>query len=206
MLPRALTPQNIINKNRIILDFKEKWEKGFGKIEANARMLVWGGSGQGKTRFVLQLAKYLSGFGRIGYNSLEMGDSLALGAALMAEGIEKNVIILNRENIQQLTVRMHKRKSPEFLIIDSIQYLRDENGNSVNYKKYIKFTTGLPDKMLVFISHADGKEPAGRVAKTIRYDVDVKIHVQGFKAFITSRYGGGEPMTIWKQGAAEYWI
>lgn len=189
----------------MVLDFKNEWFAAFGRIEANSRMLVWGGSGQGKSRFVLQLAKYLSNFCRVAYNSLEMGDSLALGEALEAEGIDKNIIILNRETIEQITARMQKRKSPDVLIVDSLQYFRDNDGNGMSYKRYIKLSNILSDKMLVFVSHADHKEPAGRVAKAVRYDVDVKIFLQGFKAFITSRYGGGEPITIWEKGAKEYW-
>lgn len=189
----------------MILHFEKEWLRAFGKIEANARILVWGGSGQGKTRFVIQLANYLSRFVRIAYNSLEMGDSMALGEALMQEEAHKNIIILNRENTDQVLTRMKKRKSPECLITDSLQYLRDTDGNGLNYKKYIKLSSELPDKLLVFVSHADGKEPAGRVAKSIRYDVDVKIYVNGFKAFVTSRYGGGEPLIIWDEGAKEYW-
>lgn len=80
----------------MVLDFKNEWFAAFGRVESNSRMLVWGGSGQGKSRFVLQLAKYLSNFCRVAYNSLEMGDSLALGEALEAEEIDKNIIILNR--------------------------------------------------------------------------------------------------------------
>lgn len=205
MLPRALTPANIINKKRMILQFEKDWLAAFGRIEANSRILVWGGSGQGKTRFVLQMAKYLSNFLRIAYNSLEMGDSMALGEALHQEQAHKNIIILNRENADQVLTRMKRRKSPECLIVDSLQYLRDSEGNGINYKRYIKFSQELPDKLLVFVSHADHKEPAGRVAKSIRYDVDVKIFVQGFKAFVTSRYGGGQPITIWEEGAKEYY-
>lgn len=189
----------------MILDFKHEWLATFGRVESNARMLVWGGSGQGKSRFVLQLARHLSQFSRIAYNSLEMGDSMALGEALQAEKLHKNIIILNRENMEQVLTRMKRRKSPEVLIIDSMQYLRDENGNGMTYKKYIHFTSELHDKMLIFISHADHKEPSGRVAKTVRYDVDCKVFVKGFRAFVTSRYGGGKPLTIWEEGAKEYW-
>lgn len=188
----------------MILKFEKEWFASFGMVEANAKMMVWGGSGQGKTRFVLQLAKYLSGFCRVAYNSLEMGDSLALGEAMREEKLGKNIIILNRENIEQVLHRMQKRKSPDALIIDSFQYFRDKEGNGMNYNRYIKFTQALAGKMLIFISHADGREPAGRVAKSVRYDVDVKIFVQGFKAFATSRYGGGEPFVIWDEGAQEY--
>lgn len=189
----------------MILRFENEWYAAFGRPEVNTRMLVWGASGQGKTRFVLQLAKYLSEFCKVAYNSLEMRDSLALGTALKDEGLQKNIIILNGETMEHIIERMKRRKSPEVVIIDSLQYFRDNDGNGLNYKRYIKFVSALRDKMLIFISHADGKEPAGRIAKAIRFDVDYKIMVQGFKAFVSSRTGGGNPITIWEEGAKEYY-
>ena len=45
----------------------------------------------------------------------------------------------------------------------------------------------------------------------MRYDSDVKIRVEGYKAFVTTRYEdpdkgeGGADFIIWEQGAAEYW-
>ena len=49
------------------------------------------------------------------------------------------------------------------------------------------------------------------MAKNIRYDADIKIRVEGYKAFATTRYEdsdkgeGGQDYTIWEQGAREYW-
>jgi hypothetical protein len=41
----------------------------------------------------------------------------------------------------------------------------------------------------------------------IRYDADVKMRTEGFKAFVTSRYeGGGSDFIIYEQGAAAYWV
>jgi len=34
---------------------------------------------------------------------------------------------------------------------------------------------------------------------TVRYDANVKIYVDKFKAYPTSRYGGGAPYIIWKE-------
>ena len=37
---------------------------------------------------------------------------------------------------------------------------------------------------------------------------EIKIRTEGFKAFVNSRFadgeGGGEPFTIWEEGAARY--
>ena len=72
-------------------------------------------------------------------------------------------------------------------------------------RSYFDLKQQLPNKLLIFISHAAGKEPDGDLAKKVRFDADVKIYVEGYKAFVTSRYGGGEPIIIWEKGAADYW-
>ncbi len=204
-IQRALTPDNIRNKRRKIYEFDGDWQEAFGNIEQGARILIYGESGNGKTRFMLRFAKYLSQFGRVAYNSLELGDSLALDLALQDEGINKGLLIYNRETVEMIEKRLKRHKSPDIILIDSLQYFRDDNGNGLSYGRYIKFTSQFPNKTLIFISHGEGKQPAGRVAKSVKFDSDCKVFVKGFRAFVTSRYGGGAPMTIWEQGAREYW-
>ena len=49
------------------------------------------------------------------------------------------------------------------------------------------------------------------MAVRIRFDADIKIKVEGFKAFVTTRYEdsakgeGGADFIIWQQGANDYW-
>ena len=68
-----------------------------------------------------------------------------------------------------------------------------------------------PNTLFVFIAHEDKGQPKGNMAKNIRYDADIKIRVEGYKAFATTRYEdsdkgeGGQDFTIWEQGAREYW-
>jgi hypothetical protein len=204
-LKRALTPNNIRSKKRKIYEFDGEWLNGFGKIERGTKILIYGGSGNGKTIFVFKLGKYLRRFGRVGYNSLELGTSLALQRILDETGIKNEIIIYDRETIEQLSERLRKHKSAEIIIIDSLQYFRDDNGDGINYKKYIEFTQEFADKTLIFISHGKGNNPEGKLAESVKFDVDCKVFVKGFRAFITSRYGGGETITIWDQGAKEFW-
>lgn len=204
-MKRALTPNNVRNKKRKLYEFEGKWQRGFGDIERGTKMLIYGESGNGKTHFTFQFAKYLRKFGRVAYNSLELGDSLALAKIMDEAGIKNEIIIYDRETIEQVTERMKKHKSPDILIIDSLQYFRDDNGNGMTYKKYIEFTQDLSHKTLIFVSHGKGKNPIGRVAESVKFDADCKVFVKGFRAFITSRYGGGEPIDVWEQGAREYW-
>ncbi len=201
-MARALSVNNIINYNPVTLPFEGEWEASFGKPELCGSWLIWGASGNGKTRFALQLCKYLCQFGKVAYNSLEEGMSKSMQDAVIATGMQdvsRRFTLLDQENISDLILRLKKRKSPGVVVIDSVQY------TGMNYNDYKKLRSQFPHKLFVLISHADGKEPAGRVAKSIRYDAFVKIRVEGYKALPVSRYGGGEPFVVWAAGAEKYW-
>lgn len=47
--------------------------------------------------------------------------------------------------------------------------------------------------------------PAGRTARKVEYDADVKIMVSCFKAWCKSRFmeRSGEPYVIWEEGASK---
>lgn len=204
-MQRALTPENIFNKKRKLYDLEGDWLNSFGAMERGSRIMAWGDSANGKSRFALDFLKYFKKFGKVLYYSLEMKDSLALEIALKEAGILSGITILKNEPIEVMEERLLKHKSPEIILFDSFQYIRNADGLPINYARYMEFSEKLANKTLFFLSHAEGKLPEGRVAKAVRYDVDIKIHVKGYKAFIKSRYGGGEPYIIWEQGAAEYW-
>lgn len=200
-MARALSIENIINYNPVTLDFEGHWLSAFGKPELCGSWLVWGASGHGKTRFVLQLCRYLCRFGRVAYDSLEEGLSKSMQNAILDVGMKdaaRRFVLLDKEHIADLIERLRQRKSPDVIVIDSVQY------TGMTYNDYKKLRDEFPRKLFILISHADGKEPAGRVAKSIRYDAFIKIRVEGYKAFPVSRYGGGKAFTIWEKGATEY--
>jgi len=190
------------NKRLTCFEFDGDWERLIGQPETNGSWFVHGNSGNGKTVFAAKLAKYLSRFGRVLYNSLEEGISVSLRNAFRNAEIDDNdnITILDKEQLEEFKERLRKSKSPRISIIDSFQY---SGLNAVSYKE---LRNEFDKHLFVFISHADGKMPAGRPAKTAHYDADVKIWIEGFKAFPKSRYGGGEPFTIWQEGAEKYWI
>ena len=154
---------------------------------------------------------HLAGFRRVAYNSLEQGLSLSLQKAWERVDMAKagsNIILLNKEELPELRARLSKRKSPDIIVIDSLQYLE---GFTVRTLKNLK--KDYPDKLFIFICHADkaGKDPDSKIGIKVRYDSDIKIRVEGYKAFVTTRYEdpdkgeGGADFVIWEQGAAEYW-
>ncbi|MGL5912561.1 MAG: ATP-dependent serine protease, partial [Bacteroidales bacterium] len=56
---RAKSVSDILRYKPKALAFDGEWLASFGTPELSGCWLIWGGSGNGKTRFVLQLCKYL---------------------------------------------------------------------------------------------------------------------------------------------------
>ena len=202
-MARAVSIDALLKKKFKTMNFQGKWYASFGKPEITGVWIFWGNSGNGKTSFLLQLAKYLTNFTKtkVAYNTLEEGARLSMQRAIERSGIKsvKNKFtLLDREFIDDLKVRLSKPKSPDIIIIDSLQY------TDLNKKTYIQLKQEFPKKLFIFISHAEGKLPEGRLAKFIRYDADIKGYIEGYTLYAMSRFGGGEPYIIWQKGADLY--
>ena len=200
-MSRAVSVTQLYNKKRKVVDFTGKWRDAFGCPELKGAWLIWAESGSGKTTFVAMLCKYLTQFARVGYDSLEEGDSETMKLAFQRVGMEEvksRIILLNKEPISELKERLRKHKAPTVVVIDSVQYA------DLTYKEYKEMRAEFENTLFIMISHADGKHPEGRVAKKIRFDVDIKVNVVGYRAFVVSRYGGGTPITVWEEGAEKY--
>lgn len=185
-----------------IMEFTGVWLAFMGIPELSGVWIIWGKSGNGKTRFALMLAKYLTNFSLVLYNTLEEGARKSMQNAAFDIGlkdVQKRMKILNREPMEELKQRLRKRKSAKIILIDSLQY------TGMKRKDYIALKEEFPDKLFIFISHAEGKEPKGEVAQFVRYDADCKLYVEGYKAFPTSRYGGGAEFVINQERAAKVW-
>ena len=201
-LKRAISVSELLGRTFKVMKFTGLWLATFGSPELSGVWIFWGESGNGKTRLILQLAKYLTNFGKVLYNTLEEGARLSMQTAVRESnmnGLKGKFKILNRESISDLKQRLRRRKSARIIIIDSIQYA------DLNKRAYKQLKEEFPEKLFIFISHAEGKSPEGRTAKFVRYDADIKGRVEGYKLFVTSRFGGGADYIIWNKGAKEYW-
>ena len=202
MAGKVIGVQQFYSKKIKVYEFDGVWEDFCGHPEQSATIFIYGNSANGKTSFAVQFAKYLSTFERVAYNSLEEGlsRSLMLAFQLAEIGKNDNIIVIDKMPIVELRAYLKKPKSPKIVFIDSFQYM---NLNAIAFKKLVD---EFRNKMFVIISHAEGKQPAGRSAKTVHYDADIKIWIEGFKAFPKSRYGGGEPYVIWADKAEQIWL
>ena len=173
---RALTVRDIREYRPRTLPFEGDWQASIGTPELTGTWLVWGASANGKTRFALQLARYLSRFVRVAYDSLEEGLSLSMQRAIAEVGMadaKRNFVLLDKEPLPDLARRLSRQRSPQAVVIDSLQY------TGLTYAGYRELRDRFRGKLFVFISHADGREPKGNVARSIRYDAFVKVYVEG---------------------------
>ena len=108
--------------------------------------------------------------------------------------------VLDRETVDGLIERLSKPKSPEFVIIDSVQAI------GLSSRQYKDLRERFRSKLLVLVSQADGKRPAGRPAVSMMYDADLKIWVEGHIAFSKGRFmGETKEYVTWEEGALRYW-
>lgn len=198
-MKKAKSYNDIVKMNFKTMAFEGRWKDFIGTPECSGAWIIWGKSGSGKTRLALELAKYLGNFERVFYNSLEEGMRLSFQRAVKKVGMPGKRFICENEKLPELKIRLLKKRSPKIIIIDSLQYLR------INKRQFEALIDDFPNKLFIFISHAQGDEPKGGIADEVRYNADVKIHVKGYRAFPVSRYGGDKTFTIWEAGAEKYW-
>lgn len=200
---RAMSVTELYSRRRTIYKLEGELADLIGaEVELRGAWFIWGGSNSGKTAFACQLAKELSKYKTVAYNSIEEGDSLTMTLALkrvQMQDVGSRFLFLDAEPIEELDVRLAKHKSPGIVIIDSFQYAR------LRYQQFIDLVGRHPSKLFIFISQAKGKEPSGADAEAAKYAASVKIWVEGCRAFAQSRYGGGKPYTIYEERAHRYW-
>lgn len=201
-MKKALSMVDLMRKNREVYAFEGALQEAFGQPEQNGVWFIWGRSGNGKTSFVLQLCKELTRYGKVAYDSLEEGDSLTMQNALMRVGmgdVGRRFILLN-ESLKELDTRLKRRRSPDIVVVDSFQYAH------IDLKQYEEFIDQHKNKLIIFVSQADGSKPWGRTAQSAMYSASLKIWVEGYRAISKGRYRGNLGYyTIWAEKAEEYW-
>ncbi len=205
---KATSNKNFVKQRFEFADFEGKWLDSFARPELRGVWTLYGKSGQGKTSFCLQLAKYLTGFGKVRYVSLEQGLSLSLQREWVRENMidcGNHIALLSNADFEDVVENCKSRKAAKIWIIDSINYWQ-----GINYRQLRnRLVDANSDKLFVFIAHEKNNQPNGSVAQQLYYHSDVKMHLEGFKVFINSRFAtqelGGESYIVWEEGAEKYW-
>ena len=196
---RALSIQNLIDYTPKKLGFTGRWLDAMGDPEPYGSWIIWGASGNGKTRFAVQLVKYLMSFEglRIAYNGLEEGMSETYRRAIIDTGLQmekqSRYVFWDGFDYEDMMERLKRKRSPNVVVIDSLQYL------NITYDQYKELVRKYPKKLFIWISHESGTEPKGGTAQSIKYNSNIKIRVHNYYATIISRYKGKEVFDIWPE-------
>ena len=217
-MAKVLGLHQLLAKRYEYLDLPATIKESFGDVVKNFLMIVYGASGNGKSSLLMQFVKAVMANenGKVLYISLEEGFEASIQKNVLKHlnptpnpspkerGIEEDyagkIEFADYEmTIEKLDAKLSKRKSPQYIVIDSIQYW------NISYEQYKWLKQKHPKKSFIFISHSKGKSPDGVTAQKIEYDVSIKVRVEGYVAFVRSRYGGNKPFVIWEDGAKKYW-
>ncbi|WP_161531285.1 AAA family ATPase [Riemerella anatipestifer] len=199
-LKQVLTVANIQNTKIERLPFEGVWYEAFGRPQNRGVWFVWGGSGSGKSTFAMQLAKVLAECDKTFYDLLEeeTDDSDFVDRTELCKMQDvADTFNAQKFTLEELDLYLSKRNSPKYVIIDSVPYFFKSWDEYMVFKK--KWAT---QKVLVFIGHAEGKNPADKLQTRIMYDAKMKIFVSGYLATCKGRTIGpnGGNYIIWKEG------
>ncbi|KAA6313183.1 hypothetical protein EZS27_036004 [termite gut metagenome] len=201
-MARAYSVKNVLDAEFETLPFEGIWKSAVGCPELTGSWIVYGPTKNGKTTFAMMLAKYLTRFEKVFYNSVEEGLSRSVQIAYERVGMieASGRITLERESLEKMIERLLKRKSPNVVFVDSFQFM------GMTFKDYKRLKAMFPRKLFVFVSHVANGQPDGKAAIALWRDASVSFKVEGFRAIPVSRYEGGQYIDIDAEKAAAYWI
>ena len=201
-MKRAYSVRNVMDASFRTIEFDGEWREAVGCPELAGSWFVYGPPKNGKTTFTLQLAKYLCRFRRVAYDSIEEGLSLSMQMAMDRVNMREagsRLVLLDREPVEELAERLRRRKSPDIVVLDSVQFME------LTFGDYKRLKLQFPNKLFIYISHMKGNSPDGNTARRILRDANVTFRVEGYRAFVKSRYGSEGTIDVWREGAARYW-
>jgi uridine kinase len=199
-LLKALTVANILNQKIQRIEFKDKWFDAFKEPQNKGVWFVWGGSGSGKSTFVIKLCKELALLDfKVFLNILEeeTDDTDFIDRVNLNEMQDVEGNFLARSYDYQEMVHYLKRKnSPKVVVIDSATYFFE------SFDQYKQFKKMFKDKIIIITGHANGKNPKHALEDAIMFDAKMKIFVNGYLALCKGRTIGpnGGRYVIWEHG------
>ena len=201
---RAYNPREVSQKKYEVIKWNGQWRESFGRPAMNETWFISGASAQGKSSFVMQLAKKLCEYGKTLYVSAEEGIRQSFQRRLKMfemNSVGRKLSIIEDPDINLLKERLSKPKSPRFVIIDSFQMAK------WTYQDAMELIKTFNKKSFIFISQEYKSRPMGADAVRLRYAAGVKIRVSGFMALCSGREketAGGGGFVVWDEGAIRY--
>ena len=201
-LKRAYSPGEVLNMKIPRYEFTGAWQASIGNPAKSGVWIIWGASGNGKSSFVMQLAKELCSYGGVLYLSYEEGVTKSFQDRInryKMNEVQGKFRVATDDTLDDLRARLKKRKSAKFVIIDSFQY------SNWSYEQAKTLADDFPRKCFIFISQEYKGQPLGKPAARLKYMAGMKVRVQGYKAYCQGRAIGeaGEAFTVWEDGVIQ---
>lgn len=201
MLKRALTLANIQGQTIELIPFKNHFLDAFGKPQNRGVWFIWGGSGSGKSTFVMMLVKELAMLGyKTLYNLLEEepddSDYINRTVLLNMGEVPTGNFLTAAYNYDDLVLYLKKRNAPKAVVIDSLTYFK------IDFEKYLNLKHQFKNTIFIIVGHAEGKRPRTKFEEDVMYDAKMKIFIDGYQALCKGRTIGknGGVFTIWEEG------
>ena len=199
-IPRAYSYADIEKITFKTIKIDDDWKEHLGEPQlGNSHWLIYGGSGEGKTSYVLQVVKQICMHSQKShYNTSEEGMKKGFQMALKRNQM-KGVPGFNyhQENVTQLIARLSRQRQAKIVVIDSVQYFF----RKMRTEHYFDFISQFQDTTFIWISGTDGGKPKGQIANDIYFDADIVVKVEDYQAVVEkNRFEAYEPRIIWQQG------
>lgn len=218
-MARSKTTKNVFDqqKGKPIQLPHSALKDAIGSATISGCWIVYGAEKNGKSWFVLKMVKELARFERVHYISAEEGLKDSFQAVMKRAGITTSDDILwdeympfftDKEEIEDkndsdcIIGKFSRQRSANIIVIDNLSMYEDEIKKSEIKKKLLDV---LPNKLFIFVAHEERKQPSIAIARYVKKLANVIFHIQGLKAFVTSRFGGGGELIIDEEKSEIYW-
>jgi hypothetical protein len=202
--------QLMAKKYKMLTNMPPEIVRTFGRMTEQVLMFISGPTGSGKSRLVMLLLKYLMQTGDVMYVSPEEGHRWTMQESARVnlneqEHSGKITFWDHTMTYEELVIKLKKKRSPKYVVIDSLQYW-----NMGTKERWMALKAMFSNKGFIIISHSKGRAPLGKLACDIEYDVDIKVRVEGFVAEVRARGNGLKHFVIFpgahaEEGAWLYW-
>jgi hypothetical protein len=196
-MARSKTTSNLFQKkkNALVVFTHTVFQSVIGNAEHKGCWIIYGCEKNGKTWFTLKLAKEIAKHERVAYISAEEGLDNSFTEAIRRAGITTSDDILWDEylSVDEIIEKFQKQRSANIIVIDNLTMYSDEI-KPMEIKK--KLLDALPSKLIIFVAHEERKEAYPAIARMAKKLAKVIFHIEGLKAFVTSRFSQGGEIVI----------
>jgi archaellum biogenesis ATPase FlaH len=187
---RSLTTKNLFDMKvkKIIKIDNDILQTAIGNAEAKGVWVIYGFEKNGKTTFVLILAKALCKSQKVAYISAEEGTDLSFTEAVKRAGLTTadKIAWYTYLSLEDIVKKFSKPKSADVIVIDNATMYADEFKN-LNIKE---LENKLPNKLIILLCHEERKEAHPAAAKLAKKMAKVIFQIKGLTAFCVSRFSG----------------